>query len=69
MDNFLSSLAQLLSASELICSQFPFFGQLERLGLEEIQGAATILIKNYNYDLDQYLGSVLILFAEFSKMF
>jgi len=69
MDNFLSSLAQLLSASELICSQFRFFGQLERLSLEEIQGAATILIKNYNYDLDQYLGSVLILFAEFSKMF
>ena len=69
MDNFLSSLAQLLSASELICSQFRFFGQLETLSLEEIQGAATILIKNYNYDLDQYLGIVLILFVEFSKMF
>ena len=49
IDTFLSSLAQPLSASELTCSQFSFFRQLETLSLEEIQVAAQIYVYIYIY--------------------
>jgi len=65
IDQFVTALEQRLGAYELISSRFGFLRTLEVLSSQELQAAASNLVKVYKDDLDACLGNELVQFADF----
>ena len=69
IDQFVTALEQRLGAYELISSRFGFLRTLEVLSSQELQAAASNLVKVYKDDLDACLGNELVQFADFVEAF